>query len=72
MEEVLGLMDESTAVSSEGGESFTSDLLDLLVELRNDAKSNKDWANADRIRNTLSDMGVTVTDGKDGSTWSHD
>ena len=72
MEEVLGLMDESTAVSSEGGESFTSDLLDLLVELRNDAKSNKDWANADRIRNTLSDMGVTVTDGKNGSTWSHD
>jgi cysteinyl-tRNA synthetase len=72
MRDVLGLMDEGASGVSENNEGVTSGLLDLLVELRNDAKSNKDWANADRIRNTLSDLGVTVTDGKDGSTWSHD
>jgi cysteinyl-tRNA synthetase len=71
MEDVLGLTSDSED-ASEGSEGLASDLLDLLVQLRSDAKENKDWAGADRIRNTLSDLGVTVKDGKDGSSWSHE
>ena len=73
MEDVLGLAKESQEENGKGGEGdLASDLLDLLVELRTDAKSNKDYAGADRIRNTLSELGVTVTDGKEGSSWSHE
>ena len=72
MKDVLGLVDEGYGGSTEESEDLTSNLLDLLVELRSDAKSNKDWASADRIRNTLSELGVTVKDSKDGSSWSHE
>ena len=72
MKDVLGLVEEGSEGSAEGSEDLASNLLDLLVELRADAKSNKDWASADRIRNTLSELGVTVKDSKDGSSWSHE
>jgi cysteinyl-tRNA synthetase len=73
LENVLGLKSEDTNTeNSSGGEDLATNLLDLLVELRNDAKENKDYAGADRIRNTLGELGVTVTDGKDGSSWSHE
>jgi cysteinyl-tRNA synthetase len=71
MEDVLGLSGEDGG-ADQGSDGLASDLLDLLVELRTDAKENKDWAGADRIRNTLSDLGVTVKDGKEGSSWSHE
>jgi cysteinyl-tRNA synthetase len=70
---VLGLKnDDMNTEKSSGGEDLATHLLDLLVELRTDAKANKDYAGADRIRNTLSELGVNVTDGKDGSSWSHE
>jgi len=73
LDNVLGLKSEDTSTeNSSGGEDLASNLLDLLVDLRNDAKANKDYAGADRIRNTLGELGVAVTDGKDGSSWSHE
>jgi cysteinyl-tRNA synthetase len=73
LENVLGLKTEDTNTdNSSGGADLATNLLDLLVELRTDAKANQDYAGADRIRNTLSDLGVNVTDGKDGSSWSHE
>jgi cysteinyl-tRNA synthetase len=73
--DVLGLSSEAIEKSrsgAEGGEDISTNLLDLLVELRSDAKENKDYAGADRIRNTLSKMGISIKDGKDGSSWSHE
>ena len=68
--EVLGLQleDDASGDSTDEAES----LLDLLVQLRSDAKSNQDWTTADSIRQALSDLGVTIKDGKDGSTWNRD
>ena len=70
MKDVLGLVDEGS--SDEGSEDLASNLLDLLIEMRSDAKEKKDWNSADRIRNTLSEMGITIKDSKEGSTWSHE
>ena len=67
--DVLGLkVEEKTR--QDGGD--TDALMGLLVELRGDAKTNKDWATADTIRDTLSQLGITIMDGKDGSTWKKD
>ena len=71
MIDVLGLVSEGSE-SAEGSENLSSNLLDLLVELRADAKEKKDWGSADRIRNTLSEMGITIKDSKEGSSWSHE
>ena len=67
---VLGLQNEGS--SSDSGDSIEGNLLDLLVELRSEAKANKDWTNADRIRNTLSELGITIKDSKEGSSWSNE
>ena len=68
--DVLGLEVEGGAKSEESNE--TGPLLDLLVKLRSEAKSNQDWSTADAIRNALGELGVTIKDGKEGSTWDSD
>ena len=42
----------------------------MLLNLRVDAKANKDWATADKIRNELLALGVEIKDTKDGFDWS--
>lgn len=44
--------------------------VDLLMEIRKNAKSNKDWATSDLIRNKLSELGFDVKDTKNGVEWS--
>ncbi|MHA1638086.1 MAG: cysteine--tRNA ligase [Candidatus Thorarchaeota archaeon] len=44
-------------------------VVEFLLELREDARSNKDWALSDRIRDRLGDLGITIKDTKDGPTW---
>lgn len=43
--------------------------VDLLLEIRKQAKSNKDWATSDLIRNRLAEIGFDVKDTKDGFEW---
>ena len=46
------------------------DAVNLLLELRSEAKRNKDWTTSDLIRNRLSEIGFDVKDTKDGWEWS--
>ena len=41
----------------------------LLIDLRAEARKNKDFSTADRIRDGLSEIGVTIEDRKDGTGW---
>jgi cysteinyl-tRNA synthetase len=68
-EDVLGL--ESKAQTDKSGETLDG-VMELLLELRKAAKSNKDYATADAIRDRLKAIGVTVMDGKDGADWKVD
>jgi cysteinyl-tRNA synthetase len=58
--------------ASGGSEGESGALLDLLVELRGTAKTNKDWGTADAIRDALGALGISIKDSKDGSTWERD
>jgi len=70
MRDVLGLQAEGASNTGGGDESETGALLDLIVDMRTTAKANKDWSTADKIRDVLSAHGITIQDGKDGSSWS--
>jgi cysteinyl-tRNA synthetase len=70
LREVLGLQAESAAGDSDGDASETEALLDLIVDMRTTAKANKDWGTADKIRDVLAAHGITIQDGKDGSSWT--
>lgn len=43
--------------------------IDSLISERANAKENKNWARADEIRDELSEQGITLLDGPDGTTW---
>jgi cysteinyl-tRNA synthetase len=67
MFDILGLTDEQTAGSKHA--ELTGKLIELLLEMRMQAKANKDYATSDRIRDQLTNLGVTVRDRKDGFDW---
>lgn len=66
--DILGLTDEQSAGGSKQAE-LTSNLIDMLLNMRLDAKARKDFATSDKIRDELSKMGVLVRDRKDGFDW---
>jgi cysteinyl-tRNA synthetase len=43
--------------------------VDLLVEVRTDLREENQWALSDKIRDQLSDLSVSLEDGKGGTTW---
>ncbi len=65
--DILGLQN----VEANGGadDSKLNEVMDLLLTLRVEAKANKDWATADKIRNELTKFGFEIKDLKDGFEW---
>ena len=66
VEDILGLQTESGSGSNEAYKKA----IDLLLEMRLEAKRNKDWATSDKIRNELTALGFAIKDTKDGFEWS--
>jgi len=46
-----------------------SDTIEILIQERNEARHNKDWARGDAIRDELLAKGVELKDGPEGTTW---
>jgi cysteinyl-tRNA synthetase len=44
--------------------------LQLLIDLRNEAKADKNYALSDTIRKKLSEIGIELKDGKEGTSFS--
>jgi len=66
IEDVLGLKSETEA--SAGNEAYKK-AIDLLLNMRLEAKRNKDWATSDKIRNELTALGFEIKDTKEGFEW---
>jgi len=69
----LGIVLEDRAGGTEwsGGDDNTLDgIVQLLIELRQTARENKDFATSDTIRDRLADSGVTLEDRPGGTEWS--
>ncbi len=65
--DVLGLEHKN---GSDTDSDKLSDVVNLLIQLRNEARSNKDFATSDKIRDQLAGMGILLKDGKEGTTFS--
>ena len=65
---ILGVFLQQPTV--DGGDEIVDDLMRLVLELRNDMRQEKNWAAADKIRDRLTEFGITVEDGADGVRWS--
>lgn len=65
--DILGLRD-----IEESDDSITEDLVNLLIEIRSDAREKKDFQTSDKIRGDLQKIGVQLKDGKGGTTFEID
>ena len=63
--DVLGFV----SIKENIGNNLTDEVMELVLKLRTNAKTNEDWENADLIRDGLDKLGIHVKDGKDGSSW---
>lgn len=73
--EAQGLLRELTGVfglrleKESAGGAEAAPFIDLLVEVRTAIRKEKLWALSDQIRDQLAELGVSIEDGKDGTTW---
>jgi cysteinyl-tRNA synthetase len=67
--EILGLKDESVGVSDE---KITGELMKIIIDLRQNAKNNKDWSASDKIRQDLKSAGIILKDLKEGAEWERE
>lgn len=63
---VLGIELEA---STGADDDLADKLMDLIIAIRKDARANKDFQTADRIRDGLAEIGVILEDSKAGTTW---
>jgi len=66
--DVLGILPHETTVVNTSAEREEG-LIRLLVDLRTEARTNKDWATSDRIRDQLKALGIILEDRADGTIW---
>jgi cysteinyl-tRNA synthetase len=65
---ILGLFRSTPAQRGGGSEGVVPKLMQLLIELRAESRAKKDFATGDKIRNSLTDAGITLEDRKGGAT----
>ena len=68
MFDILGLRLDAAEAGGAALEPFEK-AVDLLLEVRREAKSRKDWATSDLIRDRLSAIGFEIKDTKEGTEW---
>lgn len=65
--DILGIEAKS---NEDGNVNRLDGVVELLIELRNEARANKDFTTSDKIRDKLIGLGIQLKDGKEGTTFS--
>lgn len=64
--DIFGLQKES----SDAKNDYLDDIMNVIMNIRNEAKIAKNWALSDLIRDELKNLNITIQDSKDGSNWT--
>ena len=72
--EVLGILQDDPERYLRGGgdssdDGLSDEEIEAMIQQRVEAKQNKDWATADRIRDELKEQNILLEDGPAGTTW---
>jgi cysteinyl-tRNA synthetase len=65
--DIFGLKDELEGGSE--GNGITEGLMQLIIDIRQQARANKDWGTSDKIRDALKDLEIVLKDSKEGTSW---
>jgi cysteinyl-tRNA synthetase len=66
--DVLGIIPQDL-VQQRAGSELVEGLVRMLIDMRQQARENRDWTQADAIRDRLAELGVTLEDGSGGTRW---
>lgn len=66
---LLGLLYQEPDVWFKGSSNSDDSEIEKLIAARTEAKKNKDWATADKIRNNLKEQGIVLEDTAQGTIW---
>lgn len=66
---LLGILQSTPEEWAKGGDDDDAARIDALVAQRTAARANKDWAEADRIRDVLAAEGIEIMDSAEGVSW---
>jgi cysteinyl-tRNA synthetase len=66
---LLGLLGEGVDAHFQGGSQMDAHEIERLIEARNEARRNRDFAGADAIRDELAERGIELEDTRDGTRW---
>jgi cysteinyl-tRNA synthetase len=68
---VLGITLGGSPAESGSNNVAAKPFIELLINVRADLRSAKQWALADKVRDSLKELGVTLEDSADGTTWRY-
>jgi cysteinyl-tRNA synthetase len=70
---IIGLLqadaDEYLKSQASGESGLSDELINSMIQQRLDARNNKDWSTADRIRDELVQAGISIEDSSEGTHW---
>ena len=64
--EIFGLKKEE---ASQNNDNYINKLMAIILKIRKEAKGKKDFETSDNIRNSLSDINISIKDTKEGTEW---
>ena len=66
---ILGILQRDPEAFLKSGADVDESMIETMIQQRNDAKKNRDFAEADRIRDELAAQGIILQDSREGTTW---
>jgi len=69
MADVLGILVQERQDKLDGSQELIGQLMDIIIGIRQDARQSKNWAIADKVRDSLGTVGITLEDSPQGVRW---
>ena len=67
--QVLGIYDVEVQEDDGNNVQQRDQIINLLLEIRQDARNRKDWETSDKIRDRLKELNIEIKDTREGATW---
>jgi cysteinyl-tRNA synthetase len=72
LQQMLAILGIDASDSVGGSALAAAPFIDLLLDVRKDLRTAKMWELSDRIRDGLTELGISIADGANGATWKQD
>jgi cysteinyl-tRNA synthetase len=69
MANIIGIFVQEQTGKVDDSQELVEQLMDIIIEIRQHARQNKDWTIADKVRDSLGAVGIILEDSPQGVRW---